>query len=84
VNSLDCLLLDAKQAILDEQHRRFQALQREGKLAEAMQQFQSTMSCASDLLNESLRMLERVLENEHRKTQPKPPNPAASEQEPAP
>jgi hypothetical protein len=64
VNSLDCLLLDAKQAILDEQHRRFQALQREGRLAEAMQQFQTTMSCASDLLNESLRLLERVIESQ--------------------
>ena len=64
MNSLDCLLLDAKQAILDEQHRRFQALQREGRLAEAMQQFQTTMSCASDLLNESLRLLERVIESQ--------------------
>jgi hypothetical protein len=78
VNSLDCLLLDAKQAILDEQHRRFQALQREGKLAEAMQQFQATMSCASDLLNESLRLLERVIENQ----QPKPPGSSANETTP--
>lgn len=83
MNSLDCLLLDAKQAILDEQHRRFQALQREGKLAEAMQQFQTTMSCASDLLNESLHMLERVLEKQQRKTQPKPPDSPTSEQSPA-
>ena len=66
MNSLDCLLLDAKQAILDEQHRRFQALQREGKQAEAMQQFQTTMSCASDLLNESLRLLERVIQNQRK------------------
>ena len=64
--SLDCLVLDAKQAILDEQHRRFQALQREGKLTEAMQQFQATMSCASDVLNESLQILERVLEQQRR------------------
>jgi hypothetical protein len=78
VNSLDCLLLDAKQAILDEQHRRFQALQREGRLAEAMQQFQTTMSCASDLLNESLQVLARVLE----KQQPKPPDSPASEKVP--
>lgn len=73
MNSLDYLVLDAKQAILDEQHRRFEELRREGKLAEAMQQFQTTMSCASDLLNESLRMLERVLE----KQPPNPPGPPA-------
>jgi len=66
VHSLDCLLLDAKQAILDEQHRRFQELQREGKWAEAMQQFQTTMCCASDLLSESLGLLERVLEKQRR------------------
>ena len=74
MNSLDCLLLDAKQAILDEQHRRFQELQREGKWVEAMQQFQTTMSCASDLLIESLGLLERVLD----KRQQKPPDPPSS------
>jgi hypothetical protein len=71
VNSLDYLVLDAKQAILDEQHRRFEALRREGRVTEALQQFQATMSCASDLLNESLKLLERVLENR----QPIPPDP---------
>ena len=74
MNSVDCLLLDAKQAILDEQHRRFQALQREGKWVEAMQQFQTTMSCASDLLNESLSLLARVLDTQ----QQKPQNPPTS------
>jgi hypothetical protein len=73
VNSLDYLVLDAKQAILDEQHRRFEELRREGKLTEAMQQFQTTMSCASDLLNESLRLLERVLEARP-KNPPDPPS----------
>ncbi|ALA58550.1 hypothetical protein [Nitrospira moscoviensis] len=70
---VDCLLLDAKQAILDEQHRRFQELQRAGKVAEAMRQFQATMSCASDLLSESLALLERVLEKQRRN----PPGPSA-------
>ncbi len=79
MNSLDCLLLDTKQAILDEQHRRFQELRREGKVAEAMQQFQTTMSCASDLLNESLRLLERVLETQRKK----PPDPPSSDHSPA-
>ena len=79
MNSLDCLLLDAKQAILDEQHRRFQELQREGKWSEAMQQFQTTMSCASDLLNESLSVLEHALE----KQQQKPTDPPSSVPPPA-
>lgn len=79
MNSLDYLVLDAKQAILDEQHRRFEALRREGKLAEAMQQFQTTMSCASDLLSESLRLLERVLE----KQPPTLPDSPSNESSPA-
>lgn len=62
MDSSDSLMLDAKQAILEEQHRRFQALQREGKWAEAMQQFQATMHCASDLLSDSLKLLERVIQ----------------------
>jgi hypothetical protein len=62
VGAADHLMLDAKQAILNEQHRRFQMLQQEGRLAEAMQQFQVTMSCATDLLNESVQLLQRVIE----------------------
>lgn len=74
MDSSDCLMLDAKQAILDEQHRRFQALQKEGKWAEAMQQLQTTLYCASDLLSDSLNLLESVLET-HRQSPPEnPPN----------
>jgi hypothetical protein len=58
---VDNLLLEAKQAILDEQHRRFQSLQQEGRLEEAMQQFQVTLVCASDLLKHSLSLLEELL-----------------------
>ncbi|NOS78044.1 MAG: hypothetical protein HOP35_08865 [Nitrospira sp.] len=72
MDSSDSLMLDAKQAILEEQHRRFQALQKEGKWAEAMQQFQTTMHCASDLLTDSLTLLERVLET-HRQRPPENP-----------
>jgi len=57
----ESLILDAKQAILEEQHRRFQVLQEEGHWQEALQQFQVTLSCASDLLNHSLAVLEQVL-----------------------
>ena len=80
VSEVDCLILDAKQAILHEQHRRFQELQREGKWVEAMQQFQTTMSCASDLLNESLGLLNRVIETQRLKSQ----HPPSSAQPPAP
>jgi len=69
MDSSDSLILDAKQSILEEQHRRFQALQREGKWVEAMQQFQATMTCASDLLNDSLQLLERVLETQRQRSQ---------------
>lgn len=62
VSVIDRLMLDAKQAILDEQHRRFQVLQREGRWPEAMRQFQVTLSCASDLLSDSVQILQRVVE----------------------
>jgi hypothetical protein len=67
VGPADSLMLDAKQAILDEQHRRFQVLQMEGRWPEAMQQFHVTLSCASDVLTESLQLLERVLDAQKRR-----------------
>ncbi len=63
---VESLMLDAKQAILEEQHRRFQSLQQEGRVQEALQQFQTTLSCASDLLNDSLGVLQRILEARQR------------------
>jgi len=62
VGPADSLMLEAKQAILDEQHRKFQVLQKEGRWPEAMQQFHVTLSCASDVLTESIQLLERVLD----------------------
>jgi hypothetical protein len=67
MTSVDCLLLDAKHAILDEHHRKFQALHQEGRLDEAMKEFQVTLSCASDVLNDALRLLDDALEV-HRRT----------------
>lgn len=75
MDSSDSLMLEAKQAILEEQHRRFQALQKEGKWVEAMQQFQATMHCASDLLTDSLNLLERVLETHQPPPSSNPPSP---------
>jgi hypothetical protein len=69
-------MLDAKQAILDEQHRRFQDLQREGRWPEAIHQFQVTLCCASDLLNDSVKLLQRVVENSPL-SEPPPPVPPA-------
>ena len=62
MTAVDSLMLDAKQAILDEQHRRFLTLQQEGRWEEALQQIPVTLSCATDLLNESLRVLEEALD----------------------
>lgn len=67
MTSVDCLLLDAKHAILDEHHRKFQALHQEGRLDEAMKEFQVTLSCASDVLTDALHLLDDVLEV-HRRT----------------
>jgi hypothetical protein len=63
VTPIDYLMMDAKQVILEEQHQRFQDLHREGRWVEALQQMHVTLSCASDLLNESLRVLDETIEN---------------------
>ena len=62
MTAVDSLILDAKQAIMEEQHRRFQTLQQEGRWEEALQQIHVTLSTATDLLNESLRALDEALE----------------------
>jgi len=55
-------MLDAKQAIMEEHHHRFQTLHQEGRWEEALQQIHVTLGCATDLLNESLRVLDEALE----------------------
>jgi hypothetical protein len=62
VTAVDSLMMDAKQAIMDEHHRRFQTLYQEGRWEEALQQIHITLSCATDLLNESLRVLDEALD----------------------
>ena len=62
MTSVDCLLLDAKHAILDEHHRKFQALHEAGRLDEAMTQFHVTLSCASEVLNDALLLLDDLLD----------------------
>ncbi|MDT3779496.1 hypothetical protein PJI16_18185 [Nitrospira sp. MA-1] len=57
----DRLLLDAKKAILQEQHRRFQDLQLEGRWDDAWKQLHVTLACAADLLKDSVTMLEQVV-----------------------
>jgi hypothetical protein len=74
MTSVDCLLLDAKHAILDEHHRRFQTLHDEGRLDEAMRQFQVTLTCASDVLNDALRLLDDTLEAHRRALLLDPPS----------
>ncbi|RPH80249.1 MAG: hypothetical protein EHM80_05730 [Nitrospiraceae bacterium] len=62
MTAVDSLMLDAKQAIMEEHHRRFQSLYQEGRWEEALQQIYVTLSCAADLLNESLRILDETLD----------------------
>ena len=66
MTSVDSLMLDAKQAILDEHHRRFQILHQEGRWEEAIHQIHVTLSCAADLLDESLRVLDDAIETHKR------------------
>jgi hypothetical protein len=78
VTSVDSLLLDAKEAILDEHHQRFQALQKEGRWMEALQQFHTTMTCVSDLLNESLRVLDEAIDSHDKPSGNSTPPPATA------
>jgi len=61
----DRLLLDAKKAILQNQHQRFQDLQREGRWDEAWKQLHVTLACAADLLRDSVDILEQVVKHKH-------------------
>ena len=82
MTAVDSLMLDAKQAIMDEHHRRFQTLHQEGRLEEALQQIHVTLSCAADLLNESLRVLDEALETYHQAPVHSPtPPPATTKQD---
>lgn len=80
----DRLLLDAKKAILQAQHQRFQDLQREGRWDEAWKQLHVTLSCAADLLKDSVGILEQVVRHKQGRSSggedppSHPPHPPAS------
>jgi len=78
MTAFDSLMLDAKQAIMDEHHRRFQTLQQEGRWEEALQQIPVTLSCATDLLNESLRVLEETLDGHNHTSDGSTPPPTTT------
>jgi len=59
---VDAVSLKKKHAILDEHHRKFQALHDEGRMDEAVKQFHVTLSCASDVLTDALRLLDDMLQ----------------------
>ena len=61
MTAVDSLMLDAKQAIMDEHHHRFQTLYQEGRWEEALQQIHVILNCATDLLNESFQVLDEAL-----------------------
>lgn len=74
MTAIDALMLEAKQAIMEEHHHRFQTLRQEGRWGEALQQVHVTLSCATDLLNESLRVLNETLDGRNgRPDEPTPP-----------
>ncbi len=73
----DHLMLDAKQALLEDQHKQFQQLQKEGHWREAMHKFQATLHCASDLLDYSLQVLEQAVHEQKMRNGQDPPPPAA-------
>ncbi|MDH5427621.1 MAG: hypothetical protein OEZ57_04865 [Nitrospirota bacterium] len=76
----DRLMLDAKKAILQEQHQRFQDYQREERWDEAWKQLHVTLTCAADLLKDSVGLLEKAVNAKNQlprpsSTPPDPPQP---------
>jgi hypothetical protein len=65
VMSVERLMLDAKKAILEEQHRRLQILRKEGRWEDLLQQLPATLSCAADVLQHSLGMLQTIAGEQH-------------------
>jgi hypothetical protein len=63
VTAIDSLMLEAKQAIMEEHHHRFQTLHQDGRWEEALREIQVTLNCAADLLNDSLQVLEKALDD---------------------
>jgi hypothetical protein len=76
----DRLMLDAKKAILQEQHQRFQVLQREERWDDAWKQLHVTLGCAADLLKDSVGLLEKAMKQ---KSQLLPPSSTPSETPPS-
>jgi hypothetical protein len=76
----DRLMLDAKKAILQEQHQRFQDLQREERWDDAWKQLHVTLTCAADLLKDSVGLLEKAV---NQKNQLFPPSSTPSETPPS-
>ena len=76
----DRLMLDAKKAILQEQHQRFQDLQREERWDDAWKQLHVTLTCAADLLKDSVGLLEKAM---NQKSQLLPPSSTPSETPPS-
>ncbi len=70
----DRLMLDAKKAILQEQHQRFQDLQREERWDDAWKQLHVTLTCAADLLKDSVGLLEKTV-NQQKQLPPSPSTP---------
>ncbi len=71
------LMLDAKKAILQEQHQRFQDLQREERWDDAWKQLHITLTCAADLLKDSVGLLEKVVTKKKQISPPAPSDPPA-------
>lgn len=71
--SVNSLILDAKKAILEEQHRRLQVLREEGRWEDLLQQLPATLSCAADVLQHSLGMLQTIAGERYRPDRSVPP-----------
>ena len=74
MTSVNSLMLDAKKAILEEQHRRMQVLREEGRWEDLLQQLSVTLSCAADVLQQSLSTLQTVVEERQRTDHTDPPS----------
>jgi hypothetical protein len=69
------LMLDAKKAILQKQHQRFQDLQREERWDDAWKQLHVTLTCAADLLKDSVGLLEKAVNQKNQLPAPSSTSP---------
>lgn len=65
MSPVECMLLEAKEALLDDQHRKLLQCCREGRWDEAAMRVAASLSCATDLLQYERELLAVSAASDH-------------------